>query len=203
MVAQRVFGIALDYEDLVDHDLVLATLPGKPTARCKGCAPLAKQEHLEPARACAVAKEPLPQGRPQSGGDRGTVRPTSSWRRRRRRPRRSFSILDVTDDPLHGHQEDRFFHGYYDGYCCLRVLRQAGVGGEAQRSNIEASAGAVEEVVRVVSQIRARWPGVAILLRAESSFAQDELMACCEANRVDCVFGLAAATAWSAPPPMT
>jgi hypothetical protein len=60
-----------------------------------------------------------------------------------------------------------------------------------RRSNIDASAGAVEEVERIVEQIRARWPRVTILLRADSGFARDELMAWCEANGVDYVFGLA------------
>jgi Transposase DDE domain group 1 len=60
-----------------------------------------------------------------------------------------------------------------------------------RRSNIDASAGAIDEVARIIDQIRARWPRVQILLRADSGFARDELMAWCEANSVDYVFGLA------------
>jgi len=96
--------------------------------------------------------------------------------------------LDATDDPLHGHQEGRFFHGYYDGYCYLPLYVFCGrhlLAAKLRRSNIDASAGAVAEVERIVGQIRARWPRVGIVLRADSGFARDELMAWCEANAVD------------------
>jgi hypothetical protein len=102
--------------------------------------------------------------------------------------------LDATDDPLHGHQEGRFFHGYYDGYCYLPLYVFCGrhlLAAKLRRSNIDASAGAVAEVERIVGQIRARWPRVRVVLRADSGFARDELMAWCEANGVDYVFGLA------------
>jgi hypothetical protein len=109
--------------------------------------------------------------------------------------------LDATDDPLHGHQEGRFFHGYYDGYCYLPLDIFCGrhlLAAKLRRANIDASAGAVEEIARVVGQIRpslacsvARWPRVRMLLRGDSGFCRDELMAWCEAKRVDYVFGLA------------
>jgi len=102
--------------------------------------------------------------------------------------------LDATDDPIHGHQEGRFFHGYYDGYCYLPLYVFCGrhlLASKLRRSNIDASAGAVEEIERIVAQIRVRWPRTRILLRADSGFAREALMAWCEANRVDYVFGLA------------
>jgi hypothetical protein len=102
--------------------------------------------------------------------------------------------LDATDDPIHGHQEGRFFHGYYDGYCYLPLYVFCGrhlLVATLRRANIDASAGAVEEMARVVGQIRARWPDVEIVLRADSGFARDALMSWCEANRVKYVFGLA------------
>jgi hypothetical protein len=102
--------------------------------------------------------------------------------------------LDATDDPLHGHQEGRFFHGYYDCYCYLPLYVFCGrhlLAAKLRRSNIDASAGAKDEVARLVGQIRARWPRVKILLRADSGFARDELMTWCETNGVDYVFGLA------------
>ncbi|MGF1660378.1 MAG: IS1380 family transposase, partial [Rubrimonas sp.] len=109
-------------------------------------------------------------------------------------PARITLDLDATDDPIHGHQEGRFFHGYYDGYCYLPLYIFCGdhlLAAKLRRANIDASAGATEEVARIVTQIRARWPRVKILLRADSGFARDELMAWCEANRVDFLFGLA------------
>jgi hypothetical protein len=102
--------------------------------------------------------------------------------------------LDATDDPLHGHQEGRFFHGYYDCYCYLPLYVFCGrhlLAAKLRPSNIDGSAGAKEEIARIVAQIRARWPGTRILLRADSGFAREALMAWCEQNRVDFVFGLA------------
>jgi Transposase DDE domain group 1 len=88
----------------------------------------------------------------------------------------------------------RFFHGYYDGYCYLPLHIFCGrhlLGAKLRRSNIDGAAGAVAEVARIIGQIRARWPRVRILLRADSGFCREDLMAWCEANRVDYVFGLA------------
>jgi hypothetical protein len=102
--------------------------------------------------------------------------------------------LDATDDPLHGHQEGRFFHGYYDGYCYLPLYIFCGehlLVAKLRRANIDGAAGAREEVERVVAQIRARWPATRIVLRADSGFCREELMSWCEQNRVDYLFGLA------------
>ena len=102
--------------------------------------------------------------------------------------------LDATDDPLHGQQEGRFFHGYYDCYCYLPLYIFCGrhlLAAKLRRSNIDASAGAMEEVARIVAHIRGRWPRTRILLRGDSGFAREALMAWCEANRVDYLFGLA------------
>jgi hypothetical protein len=102
--------------------------------------------------------------------------------------------LDATDDPLHGEQEGRFFHGYYDGYCYLPLYVFCGrhlLAAKLRRSNIDASAGAVEEIAWIVARIRRRWPRTRILLRGDSGFAREALMAWCEANRVDFLFGLA------------
>ena len=109
-------------------------------------------------------------------------------------PRQIILDLDATDDPLHGHPEDRFFHGSYDGYCYLPLYVFCGrhlLCAKLRRSNIDASAGAVAEVARLVSQIRSRWPRTSILPRADSGFCRETLMTWCEANRVDVVFGLA------------
>ena len=120
---------------------------------------------------------------------------TSSSRRTRRRRKQIILDLDATDDPLHGHQEGRFFHGYYDCYCYLPLYVFCGrhlLAAKLRRSNIDASAGAVEEVERGSSPRSApAGRGSKILLRADSGFARDELMAWCEANGVDYVFGLA------------
>ena len=102
--------------------------------------------------------------------------------------------LDATDDPLHGHQEERFFHGYYDTYCYLPLYVFCGrlfLAANLRPANMDASAGSIEEVARIVTQIRQRWPKVRILLRADSGFAREALMAWCENNGIDFLFGLA------------
>ena len=109
-------------------------------------------------------------------------------------PKRIILDLDATDDPIHGDQEGRFFHGYYKCYCYLPLYIFCGrdlLLAKLRPANIDASAGAKEEVAWIVAQIRERWPGVDIWLRADSGFCRDELMAWCEAHGVHYVFGLA------------
>jgi hypothetical protein len=109
-------------------------------------------------------------------------------------PQQIILDLDASDDPLHGHQEGRFFHGYYDCYCYLPLYVFCGrhlLAAKLRPANIDGSAGAIEEAARLITQIRGRWPGVRILLRADSGFARDPLMAWCENNGIDYLFGLA------------
>jgi hypothetical protein len=198
MVAQRVFGIALGYEDLIDHDQlrhdpVLATLAGKLTARRRDCAPLAGKSTLNRLEHAPSA----PSRYHKIGHDAAAIEGlfVALFLEAHKTPPPEIVLdLDATDDPLHGHQEGRFFHGYYDGYCYLPLYVFSGrhlLAAKLRRSNIDASAGALAEVERIVVQIRARWPRVKIVLRADSGFARDELMTWCEANGVDYVFGLA------------
>ncbi|NHH97656.1 Mobile element protein [Candidatus Nitrosotalea sp. FS] len=198
LVGQRVFGIALGYEDVSDHDQlrhdpVMAVLAGKLSARRADCAPLAGKSTLnrlelsrpEPTRYHKIAHDP-------AAVERLFV--DIFVEAHRTPPKQIILDLDATDDPVHGDQEGRFFHGYYDGYCYLPLYIFCGrhlLAAKLRRSDIDASAGAVEEVARIVAQIRARWPRVRILLRADSGFAREVLMAWCEANRVDYLFGLA------------
>ena len=198
MVAQRVFGIALGYEDLLDHDQlrhdpVLATLAGKLTARRADCAPLAGKSTLN-----RLEQAPLQPSRYHKiGHDAAAIEGlfVALFLEAHKTPPGEIILdFDATDDPLHGHQEGRFFHGYYDCYCYLPLYVFCGrhlLAAKLRRSNIDASAGAVAEIERIVGQIRARWPRVSILLRADSGFAREELMAWCEANGVDYVLGLA------------
>jgi hypothetical protein len=109
-------------------------------------------------------------------------------------PARIVLDLDATDDPLHGQQEGRFFHGYYRHYCYLPLYIFCGeflLWAELRRSNIDASAGSVEALEAIVGRIRARWPEVEIWIRADSGFAREAIMAWCEANDVEYVLGLA------------
>jgi hypothetical protein len=102
--------------------------------------------------------------------------------------------LDATDNPLYGRQEGRFFHGYYGGSCYLPLYIFCGEAllcARLRRSNIDASEGCVEELERIVGQIRQRWPGVRMILRGDSGFCREELMQWCEDQGVDYVLGLA------------
>src|SRR5271163_1943674 len=109
-------------------------------------------------------------------------------------PKEIILDLDATDDPLHGKQEGRFFHGYYGHYCYLPLYIFCGeflLCARLRSSNIDASAGSVEELQRIVAQIRSAWSQVRIVVRGDSGFCREELMAWCEANRVEYVLGLA------------
>jgi len=198
MVLQRVVGIALGYEDLNDHDElrhdpVLAVLAGKLAAKRPNCAPLAGKStlnRLELSRPEATRYHKVSHDMAAIE----TLLVDVFLEAHRRPPAQIILDLDATDDPLHGHQEGRFFHGYYDCYCYLPLYIFCGrhlLAARLRRSNIDASAGAVEEVARIVAQIRRRWPRTRILLRGDSGFARETLMAWCEANRVDFLFGLA------------
>ena len=198
LVMQRIVGIALGYEDLNDHDElrhdpVMAVLAGKLTASHAKCEPLAGKSTLnrlergkaEPTRYARIAADP-------AAIEKLFV--DLFLDAHAKAPPQITLDLDATDDPLHGDQEGRFFHGYYDTYCYLPLYIFCGrhlLAAKLRRSNIDAPSGAREELIRIVRQIRARWPRVRILLRADSGFCREELMAWCEANRVDYVFGLA------------
>jgi hypothetical protein len=197
LVGQRVFAIALGYEDLNDHDELrhdpmMAILAGKLAARRADCAPVAGKStlnrlelsRLQPTRYHKISHNPVAIR---------TLLVDLFLDAHERAPRQIILDLDATDDPLHGEQEGRFFHGYYDCYCYLPLYVFCGrhlLVAKLRRADIDAAAGTIEEVARVVARIRACWPRTRILLRADSGFARDDLMAWCEENGVDFVFGL-------------
>jgi hypothetical protein len=197
LVGQRVFAIALGYEDLNDHDELrhdpmMAILAGKLAGRREDCAPVAGKSTLNrlelskltPTRYHKISHNPVAIGNLPVDLFLETYK---------RAPRQIILDLDATDDPLHGEQEGRFFHGYYDCYCYLPLYVFCGrhlLVAKLRRADIDAAAGTIEEVARVVARIRARWPHTQILLRADSGFARDDLMAWCEENGVGFLFGL-------------
>ena len=198
LVGQRVFGIALGYEDLIDHDQlrhdpVMAVLGGKLEARRADCAPLAGKSTLNRLE----LSRPEPTRYHKISYDAAAIEGlfVELFLDAHSAPPPQITLdLDATDDPLHGHQEDRFFHGYYDTYCYLPLYVFCGrhlLASKLRPANIDASAGSVEEVARIIAQIRRRWPKVRVLLRADSGFARGALMAWCEDNDVDFLFGLA------------
>ena len=198
LVGQRVFALALGYEDLVDHDELrhdpaMAVLAGKLSARRKDCAPLAGKSTLN--RLELGGLEPTRYHRIAWDGAKIEALFVDLFVEAHQHPPKQIILdLDATDDPLHGHQEGRFFHGYYDCYCYLPLYIFSGphlLVAKLRRADIDAAAGAVEETARIVAQIRAQWPEVRIVLRADSGFAREALMSWCEVNGVDFLFGLA------------
>ncbi|MFO1052554.1 MAG: IS1380 family transposase [Planctomycetota bacterium] len=208
LVAQRIFAIALGYEDLNDHDdlrfdplLATAVGSGDPKgsrrrrdrdrgAGLAGKSTLNRIELSRPEEAVAdryrriVLHEELAdqvlldlfvQAHPKA-------------------PKQIILDLDATDDPVHGKQEGRFFHGFYGCYCYLPLYIFCGdhlLCARLREADIDASAGSVDELERIVEHLRKAWPKVRILVRADSGFCREEIMAWCEDRRVDFVFGLA------------
>jgi hypothetical protein len=203
LVGQRIVGIALGHEDLVDHeelrhDPVLAAMLGKLTPRRKECAPLAGKStlsRLEHSPQEGAAHAPPRYHKISHDGDAIERTFVGIALGSRSKPPPVMVIdLDATDMALHGHQEGRFFHGYYDCYCYLPLFvfwDRHLLSARLRPANIDAAAGAKEEVARIVAQVRARWPKTTIIVRADSGFCRDELMSWCEANDVHFVLGLA------------
>jgi hypothetical protein len=195
MLAQRVYGLALGYEDLNDHeqlryDPLLQVLAGK----------------AEPGQEALAGKSTL--NRMELGnGAPDRYKKITFWRdamddllvdvfleAHSAAPEQIVLDIDTTDFAIHGGQEGRFYHGYYDHYCYLPLYVFAGehvLCARLRPSNIDPSAGSRKEIERIVKQIRAAWPEVPIVLRGDSGFCREELMAWCENNQVDYVFGLA------------
>jgi hypothetical protein len=199
LVSQRVIGIALGYEDLLDHDQlrhdpVLGAVIGKLKARRRDCAALAGKSTLN--RLEHAPTDGLSRYR-KIGHDGAAIERLFVdlfLEAHGAAPDEIILDLDATDDPVHGTQEGRFFHGYYGGYCYLPLYIFCGrhlLAAKLRPANIDAAAGSLEEIMRIATQIRGRWPEVRILLRADSGFARETLMAWCEQNGVDYLFGLA------------
>ena len=195
MLSQRIYGLALGYEDLCDHeqlrhDPLMAVLAG----RRKLEEPLAGKSTLNRLELPGGSKryhkiDYAPAKIDALLCDLYIESHTAM-------PEQIVLDLDATDIPLHGHQPERFFHGYYDSYCYLPLYIFAGdqlLCARLRPANIDGAAGALDEVKRIVAQLRSRWPKVRIVLRGDSGFCREELMAWCEAaeNKVDFLFGLA------------
>jgi hypothetical protein len=196
MLSQRVYGLALGYEDLNDHerlreDPVMAVLAGSvdPDRLLAGKSTLNRME--------LAAEEASTDRYKKIRYDAAAIDSllvSIFLEAHREAPKQIILDLDATDLPVHGHQEQRFFHGFYNHYCYLPLYIVCGdhlLGVRLRPANIDASAGSLEEVQRIVLQIRQAWPDVKIILRADSGFCRDALMDWCETQGVDYVFGFA------------
>src|ERR1017187_1346771 len=193
MLSQRIYGLALGYEDLNDHeqlrsDPLLGLLSGKRKLE----EPLAGKSTLNRLELVGRTKRYHRIGCSAESIDRLL---TDLYIESHAAPPAQIVLdLDATDIPLYGHQPERFFHGYYDSYCYLPLYIFAGdqlLCARLRPANQDAAAGSVDEVGRIVAQLRQRWPEVKIVLRADSGFCREALMAWCESHHVDYLFGLA------------
>jgi hypothetical protein len=198
LVAQRVYGLALGYEDLNDHeelraDPLLAMLVEKSDPSQETLAGKSTLNRLELTRETASRKERYKKI-VLDHGDVDRLLVQVFLEAHQEAPQEIILDLDATDDPLHGKQEGRFFHGYYGHYCYLPLYIFCGeflLCARLRSSNIDASAGSVEELQRIVAQIRCVWSQVRIVVRGDSGFCREELMSWCEAEGVDYLLGLA------------
>jgi Transposase DDE domain group 1 len=208
LIAQRVYALALGYEDLNDHDdlrhdPLLATVVGKtdPTGRSR----LRKRDEGKALAGKSTLNrlELTPVGADHESRYKKIVCSTRAvedlfvelfLQAYPRAPDRIVLDLDATDDPIHGHQLGRFFHGYYKNYCFLPLYIFCGdhlLCARLRPSDIDASTGALKHLQRIVARIRQVWPEVKIVIRGDGGFCRDPIMTWCEANSVDYIFGLA------------
>ncbi len=195
LLSQRVYAMALGYEDLSDHDELrrdplLALLSGKKRVGEEELAGKSTLNRLELSTDSPDRYKKI-RYRQEAIDELLTAVFVEAHETA---PQEIVLDLDVTDLPLHGHQEGRFFHGYYDSYCYLPLYIFCGAHllcARLRTAGQDASAGSKEEVERLVAQIRQAWPEVRITLRADSGFCRDELMKWCEENGVHYVFGFA------------
>jgi len=199
LIGQRIVGLALGYEDVNDHDdirfdPVLALWSNRLAPRRRGCAALAGKSTINRLEHAPRGASDRYRKIAVDGSAIEALFVDLFLDAHAEAPKEIVLDLDATDDPLHGSQEGRFFHGYYDCWCYLPLYVFCGrhlLAAKLRRANIDAAAGAVEEIARLVGRIRGRWPEVRVLLRADSGFAREALMAWCEANGVGYLFGLA------------
>jgi len=208
LLAQRVFALALGYEDLNDHDALrhdplLAVLVGKddPTGQ--------DRRRREDRGKSLAGKSTLNRLEltPTGADDKSRYKKVVARHREiesffvetflglhRRPPKEIVLDLDATDDPIHGHQLGRFFHGYYNNYCYLPLYIFCGehlLCAKLRPSDIDGAAGSLKQLAKIVEQIRRRWPKVRIMVRGDSGFCRENLMHWCEENRLHFLFGLA------------
>ena len=208
LIKQRVFGLALGYEDLVDHaelcrDRLLALLCGctdlsgsgrvRASDRGKPLAGKSTLNRLELTPAVGVDEVRYKKTVADFAAMDGLLVDVfvESYRSA---PEAIILDVDATDDPVHGHQAGRFFHGYYRHYCYLPLYIFCGeqlLCARLRPADRDGAAGTVEELAGIVERVRRRWPATRIIVRGDIGFCREALMSWCEAHTVDYVLGLA------------
>ncbi|MBV8885735.1 MAG: IS1380 family transposase [Chroococcidiopsidaceae cyanobacterium CP_BM_RX_35] len=202
LIAQRVYGLVQGYEDLNDHDclrsdLMFSIAVGKLESQHPRCAPLAGKSTLNRLEQAPSSKDISSQDRylrvAVKLGAIDQLLIDLFFDLSGPPPKSIFIDMDVTDDPVHGQQEQAFFNGYYDHECYAPLLIFCGhhlLAGKLRPSNVDPAAGALEELQRIIPQIQKRWSKTQIIVRGDSAYARDEIMSWCEEHGVDYVLGL-------------
>lgn len=208
LVSQRVLGLCLGYEDLNDHDTLrhdpmFATVVGKKEPAGEKRLALQDQGKALAGKSTLNRLELTPPGASVNSRYKKIVGKVGDMQRflvnayivqQPQRPERIVLDLDSTNDPIHGHQLGRFFHGYYDEYCYLPLYIFCGdhpLCALLRPSDIDGAAGALKQIQRIVQRLRQEWPGIEIIVRGDSGFCRDPIMSWCEQNQVHYLFGLA------------
>ncbi len=208
LVKQRVMAIALGYEDLNDHDqlrhdALLALLSGRDDITGETRRNPADKGKALAGKSTLNRLELSPESADESDRYKKIIANLAAMdellvnlflESYATAPAQIILDIDATDDPLHGQQEGRFFHGYYGHYCYLPLYIFCGehlLCARLRQADQDASAGTVDELSRIVPQIRAKWPDCQIILRGDSGFCREDIMAWCEKENVDYVLGLA------------
>lgn len=196
LVTQRVFGLCLGYEDVSDHDAIgkdplLAAVCGRSEGALAGKSTLSRLELTKRGASAATRYEKI-----EIIEDRVDQLLVDAFLEAESPAPPGLVVLDVdaSDVPLHGRQEGRFFHGYYDEHCYLPLYVFAGehlLLARLRTADRDAAAGVVDELKAIVARLRRKWPHVKILVRGDSGFCREELMAWCEAAGHFYVLGLA------------
>jgi hypothetical protein len=210
LVSQRVFGIALGYEDLNDHDelardQLFAAMVGKTDPTGKNRLRQRDQGHALAGKSTLNRLELTPEDAGSESRYKKIVMNTEAIdallldtfiESHSTPPKQIILDVDATDIPLYGRQEERFFHGYYDTYCYLPLYIFCGdelLCARLRPANIDGAAGTTEELEWITTRIRAAWPGVKIIVRGDSGFCRESIMSWCEdpERNIDFLFGLA------------
>jgi len=208
LLRQRIFGLALGYEDLNDHDQLrydplLATLVGKQDPTGGNRARKRDRGKALAGKSTLNRLELTPRGAREDSRYKKIVADSGKiealfvdvfLQLHAKPPKRIVLDLDATDDPVHGDQLGKFFHGYYKSYCYLPLYIFCGdhlLCAKLRPADIDGAAGSVRQLDRIVKQIRTKWPEVRVIIRGDSGFCREPIMAWCEANGVDYILGLA------------
>ena len=201
LVGQRILGLTLGYEDLNDHDALrkdplLGAVLGRLEKRRDDCEPLAGKSTLNRLELAAAARLDRKHRKVVADFGRFDALLAELFAERFRAPPKELVLdLDATDVPLHGGQEGRFYHGYYREYCYLPLLVFCGAEPLLVRlrsAAVDAAAGVERDLDALADRLRARWPDARLILRTDSGYCREEILAWCEGREgVDYVIGLA------------